>query len=109
MSENGPVVEQPALSDTVDRDADRAGPRTPGARMAPTPAPGRSVRRGKQATEARAMPEVTPAWRGPLNLLAFIRWATTDPEAAAIEAWLQQAHTPQGRGACAPAEMAQPC
>ena len=63
--------------------ADRAGPRTPGARMAPTPAPGRSVRRGKQATEARTMPEVTPAWRGPLNLLAFIRWATTDPEAAA--------------------------
>ena len=65
----------------------RSGPRTPGASMGPTPSPGkktsRKVTSSKRAAEAPPLPEVVPAWRGPLNLLAFIRWATSDPEGAA--------------------------
>lgn len=61
---------------------EQGGARTPGARMGPSPTPGQAAR-GRRAPLAPALPEVAPDWRGGVNLLAFIRWATTDPEAAA--------------------------
>ena len=63
--------------------ADAPGARTPGARVGPSTPSGGQARRGARNTPANTLPEVAPAWRGPMNLLAFIRWATTDPEAAA--------------------------
>jgi soluble lytic murein transglycosylase len=59
------------------------GARTPGAAVGPAPERGTPRQQAKRRAAPPPVPEVQPAWRGPMSLLAFIRWATSDPAAAA--------------------------